>query len=200
MLNWPNRITLSRMLMVPGFVILVLNIHRWWFLRYAAVGLFVLMALADAADGMLARRLNQATRLGSFLDPIADKLLLITAFVLLAVHGVVGSWLTWPIPDWLVVAVISRDVFILVGCAVVYFWSGTLRIAPTRMGKLTTAAQMALVLATLVAPDVPAHVSAPALAVLWAAVGALTVGSWLGYIRVGIRRVGESPGANGSGL
>lgn len=191
MLTWPNRITLSRMLLVPGFVVLVLNIHRLPLLRYVALGLFGLMAAADALDGALARRLNQATRLGALLDPIADKLLLSTAFVLLAVSGVVAPWLAWPIPDWLVVAVISRDVFIMLGCAVVYFLSGALKIAPTRLGKLTTGAQMALVIATLVAPDLPSGLSEPVLNVLWAAVGVLTIGSGLGYIKVGMQRLGS---------
>ena len=195
--NWPNRITMARMLLVPAFVILVLNIYRASFLRYLALGLFAMMAAADAADGALARRLHQATRLGALLDPIADKLLLSTAFILLGLQAVVSGWLKWPIPDWLVVAVISRDLFILLGCAVVYFWSGMLKIAPTRLGKQTTAAQMLLVMVTFITPDLPTQVAEAVSGGLWVVVAALTIGSWLGYIRVAIRRLGEAPVPSG---
>ena len=88
-LNWPNRISILRLLLVAPFVELLLNINdpswRSW-ARYAALAIFVVMAVSDFLDGMLARKLNIRTRLGALLDPLADKVLIICSVVLLSMQ------------------------------------------------------------------------------------------------------------------
>ena len=85
-LSWPNRMSILRLLLVAPFVVLLMNQNQpgWAFARYVAVGIFVVMALSDWIDGILARKLNAMTRLGAILDPLADKMLIICAAVLLS--------------------------------------------------------------------------------------------------------------------
>ena len=84
-LSWPNRISLMRLLLVAPFIVLLMNQQQWGpSARYGALAIFIVMAVSDAIDGMLARRLNQITRLGAILDPLADKVLVICSVVLLS--------------------------------------------------------------------------------------------------------------------
>ena len=100
-----NQLTLLRMLLIPAFVILVLYGELGW-----ALGVFVTAGATDALDGLIARRSGQKTQLGAWLDPMADKLLLVTTFIVLTLPGLV---LANPLPVWLTVLVISRDVVIV---------------------------------------------------------------------------------------
>ncbi|WP_243309998.1 CDP-alcohol phosphatidyltransferase family protein [Fundidesulfovibrio agrisoli] len=135
--NWtiPNALTMARILLTPFFVVLFLDGNY-----FGALSMFFLAGLSDALDGLLARLLDQRSALGAILDPLADKILLVTSFICLAHAG-------W-IPLWLAVLVVSRDVIILGGIAVLTFWGRDMRqsIQPSLISKLTTATQMALVL------------------------------------------------------
>lgn len=136
--NWtiPNALTMARILFTPLFVVFFLDgSHN------AALFMFFLAGATDALDGFLARVLNQRSPLGAVLDPLADKILLDTAYVCLAHAG-------W-IPIWMAVAVVSRDVLILGGVALLTFWGQDMRarIKPSLASKATTAFQMLLVLA-----------------------------------------------------
>ncbi|MBI4807075.1 MAG: CDP-alcohol phosphatidyltransferase family protein [Desulfovibrio sp.] len=136
--NWtiPNALTMARILFTPLFVGFFLDgSHR------AALFMFFLAGATDALDGFLARVLNQRSPLGAVLDPVADKILLDSAYVCLAHAG-------W-IPTWLAVAVVSRDVLILGGVALLTFWGQDMRasIKPSLTSKATTVFQMALALA-----------------------------------------------------
>ena len=102
MLNLPNFISVARIILVPLFIILSINQEFGW-----AFFIFVVAAISDAVDGLLARLLQQRTVLGSYLDPAADKLLTTSAYVILAVLNI--------IPGWLAVIVVSRDVIIILG-------------------------------------------------------------------------------------
>lgn len=141
--NWtlPNVITIARIVMVPAFVVAFINNRL-----DLALGLFVLAGVSDALDGFLARMLGQRSKLGAMLDPVADKLLLVTAFLCLALGGLV--------PSWLAVLVISRDVMLVGGMALLHFWGVNVRdrIRPTYLSKFNTTAQIALVAAALAAP------------------------------------------------
>lgn len=130
-LTLANQLTLLRMLLIPAFVILVVYGHLGW-----ALTTFVTAGVTDGLDGLIARRWGKKTKLGAWLDPMADKLLLVTTFVVL----------TWPglglanrLPIWLTVLVISRDVVIVLTVAVVNLAVGHRTFRPSTYGKVATA-------------------------------------------------------------
>jgi cardiolipin synthase len=130
MLNLPNFLTLIRILAIPFFLVLLAS-H----LYPDALAVFILGGVTDALDGFMARRMNQKTALGALLDPVADKLLLMSSFVML---GLMDS-----IPLWLVVLVVSRDAVILFGYASISFLvEDRFEIRPTIIGKLSTVFQL----------------------------------------------------------
>ncbi len=136
----PNILTLTRILITPLFVILLIrNQYTQALLVFGVAG------LTDGLDGFIARCLNQRTALGAHLDPIADKLLLITSYVALAVLEV--------IPAWVSVVVIARDVIIILGIAVFTLTEKKFTIRPTIISKCTTTAQICTILVTLFDPD-----------------------------------------------
>lgn len=140
MLNLPNTLTLLRILTIP-FFLECLAYHLYW----EALVIFAIGGLTDFLDGLTARWMNQQTALGAYLDPVADKLLVFTSFIML---GSIGG-----IPTWLVVIVVVRDLLIVVGYAIVYFLvSEPLQVRPSRIGKWSTTFQLltlALALALL---------------------------------------------------
>src|SRR4029078_12180847 len=109
-----------------------------------ALGIFVLAGVTDGLDGLLARRFNQKSQLGTILDPIADKLMLVTSFVVLSMRSVFPHTLPshLPVPFWVTVAVISRDVFILVGAAAINIVTGFRGFRPSLLGKINTTVQI----------------------------------------------------------
>ena len=134
----PNQLTFLRLGFLPFFII---SIH---YRRYdIALGVLIIAGLTDALDGLLARSLNQKTALGAYLDPIADKLLLSSSYVLLALNRKI-SW-------WLATLVLSRDIILLTSAAVILVVSGYRSFPPSIYGKLTTALQILLVFACCVA-------------------------------------------------
>lgn len=135
-MNIPNALTVLRILMVPVIVILLMQEAF-----FKALILLTISGITDGLDGFLARFLNQQTALGAYLDPIADKALLMSCFITLAVKHV--------IPGWLTVIVISRDCIILVGIFVLVTMSIPLEIKPSLISKATTVLQLATVFAVL---------------------------------------------------
>ena len=125
-----NQVTLVRMLLIPAFVLLVLYNRPGW-----ALATFVAAGITDALDGLIARWAKQRTSLGAWLDPMADKLLLVSAFVVLTVPntGMVNRF-----PLWLTVLVISRDVVIVLTVAVVNLAVGGRTFTPSVYGKVAT--------------------------------------------------------------
>ncbi len=154
-LNWPNRISILRLLLVAPFVVLLLNQHDpgWWWSRHAALGIFVVMAVSDFLDGQLARKLHLKTRLGALLDPLADKVLIICSVVLLSMYDY-SPGRDFTLPNWVVVAVVGKDLWVVLGTIVVYFVTDRLRIHPTLPGKLATLVQLSAVILVLLAPDI----------------------------------------------
>jgi cardiolipin synthase len=130
-LTLANQLTLFRLALVPAFVILVLYGRIGW-----ALAAFVAAGITDGLDGLIARWTNSRTALGAFLDPLADKLLLVSAFVVLSVPGI---GLVNRIPVWLTVLVISRDVAIVVTVAIVSLTLGPRTFPPSVYGKIATA-------------------------------------------------------------
>jgi cardiolipin synthase len=135
-LTVPNQLTFLRLGFLPFFII---SIH---YRRYdIALAVLIIAALTDGLDGLLARSLNQKTALGAYLDPIADKLLLSSSFVVLALNRKI-SW-------WLAILVLSRDVLLLTSAAVILVVAGYRLFQPSIYGKLTTALQIMLVFAVV---------------------------------------------------
>lgn len=126
-----NQLTILRMLLIPAFVILLLYEHRGW-----ALTVFLIAGLTDLLDGVIARATGQNTTLGAWLDPMADKLLLVTMFIVLTLPGI-GS--ANRLPVWFTVLVISRDVAIVLTVAVVNLAVGPRTFRPSIFGKIATA-------------------------------------------------------------
>jgi cardiolipin synthase len=148
----PNMLTVFRMVLIPVFVTLVFYQRFVW-----ALGVFVLAGITDGLDGLMARRFDQRSQLGTVLDPIADKLMLVTAFVVLSLRSVfpqpIPSHL--PIPFWVTVAVISRDVFIIVGAAAINIMTGFRGFRPSWLGKASTTVQIVGITAIMFAASFP---------------------------------------------
>jgi len=135
-LTVPNQLTFLRLGFLPFFIISI------QYRRYdIALAVLIIAALTDGLDGLLARSLNQKTALGAYLDPIADKLLLSSSFVVLALNRKI-SW-------WLAILVLSRDVLLLTSAAVILVVAGYRLFQPSIYGKLTTALQIMLVFAVV---------------------------------------------------
>jgi cardiolipin synthase (CMP-forming) len=185
-MTFASKITIGRILLVPVFAALAVaygnsvrrrapvEALRWW-----ALGVFITAAGSDGIDGWVARRFNQRSDFGAFIDPIADKALLLTGVITLALvpWGADG----WRLPLWFAAIVVLRDCIILGGIKILYVRGRKVEIAPHWSGKLTTVAQMfALGWVMLKFTDVPP---------LWPCVvaAALTVWSTVEYIRTGVR-------------
>jgi cardiolipin synthase (CMP-forming) len=148
----PNILTVFRMVLIPVFVSLL------FYQRFLlALSIFIIAGLTDGLDGLLARRFDQSSQLGTILDPIADKLMLVTAFIVLSMRSVfpqpVPSHL--PIPFWVTVAVISRDVFIMVGAAAINIVTGFRGFRPSLLGKVNTTVQIVAIGIIMLAASVP---------------------------------------------
>jgi cardiolipin synthase (CMP-forming) len=142
-LTYANQLTILRMLFVPCFVILLIYGYP-----KAATVLFLLAAVTDGLDGLLARKLQQKTVLGSFLDPMADKILLTAAFITLTIPTVP---LVLHIPTWLTVLTISRDVIIAISVLIIHLQTQHTQFPPSLLGKCTTAVQLLTVGACMLA-------------------------------------------------
>lgn len=130
-LTFANQLTLMRLLLIPAFVLLVVYGRFGW-----ALVTFAVAGLTDALDGLVARRTNQRTALGAWLDPAADKLLLVTTFIVLTLPNL---GLPNRVPLWLTVLVISRDIAIVLTVAVVNLAVGPRTFRPSPLGKAATA-------------------------------------------------------------
>ena len=134
-LTLANQLTLLRMLLIPAFVLLVVYGELGW-----ALAVLLVAGVTDALDGLIARRAGQKTTLGAWLDPMADKLLLTSAFVVLTVPG---TALVQRVPLWLTVLIISRDIVIVLTVAIVNLAIGRRTFVPSALGKTATAIYIA---------------------------------------------------------
>jgi cardiolipin synthase len=177
----PNQLTFLRLGFLPFFIISV-HYRRYDF----ALAVLILAALTDGLDGILARSLNQKTALGAYLDPIADKLLLSSSFVVLALNRKI-SW-------WLATLVLSRDILLLTSAAVILVVIGYRPFPPSIYGKLTTALQILLVFAVVLLAVADWHWLQVFRMVLGYLVAALTVFSGFHYSIVVARQLGDQHG------
>ncbi|MDP3143628.1 MAG: CDP-alcohol phosphatidyltransferase family protein [Candidatus Omnitrophota bacterium] len=177
-LNFANKITIFRILAVPFFIASVLYYNpQRDFLRFVSLGIFLLAIVSDVVDGYIARTQRQETKVGSILDPVADKLLIISAFICLFVVDGFPYGIKFPL--WVVLVVISRDAIILIGSMLIYLLHGNLEIMPTKWGKVTTFFQMFSVVGILLQLQFSY--------IIWYLTVIFTAISGFGYIRKGVK-------------
>jgi cardiolipin synthase len=175
-LTLANQLTILRILLTPAIAIFLLY-------RYTAVALvlFVAAGITDGLDGFVARRRGQRTAVGMVLDPVADKLLLVSTVVALTVLQ--------ELPRWFTIVIVSRDLILVGGSVILYMFLGTVSTPPSWMGKTATVCQIGTVLLAMMDNFVPALRSAVMpVAVLTAAV---TIASGLHYVWRGMRLLND---------
>ena len=182
----PNLLTLLRLFLLPFLVIQIFD-GRWW----VAAGIFVLAGISDGLDGLLARRLGQHTRLGQYLDPIADKLMLSTLFLVLTHAGL--------IPRYVTVLVFSRDLGILLISTVLFVTNVLRDFRPSLFGKLSTATQILAVIVVFCGQLFGWGPLGTAREVLLRLVAVLAPVSAAQYAWVVLRRIHGAPPAQGGG-
>ncbi|MBI5327288.1 MAG: CDP-alcohol phosphatidyltransferase family protein [Deltaproteobacteria bacterium] len=132
-MNIPNLLTILRILLVPVFIVFVIDDNI-----LIALAIFILAGITDGLDGFIARVFNQRTVIGTYLDPIADKMLLISAYISLTIKGI--------LPGWLSVVVVSRDIIILSGIAVISLMGKDIDVKPSVLSKITTVFQISTII------------------------------------------------------
>jgi len=175
-LNIPNLLTLTRIILTPLLVILLINSEF-----VEALIVFTIAGITDGLDGLIARYMRQKTRIGAILDPIADKVLLTSAYATLAIIGL--------LPAWLAVTVISRDVIIVFGVLIIFLFQGGVEIRPSVLSKITTVAQLGTIFMVLVNHDL--GLFSRILPFLYIATALITVISGLHYMYLGTRFLGS---------
>lgn len=174
MLNLPNFLTLLRLLAIPVFLILLMD-ARW----AEALGVFVAAGVTDALDGAIARLTHTKTTLGAYLDPAADKLLLMAAFLALGFMQ--------EVPRWLVVVVLSRDVILVLGYFLLFVMTqNAMEVRPSIAGKLSTFLQLSTVAAVLTTRIQPTLLPAATETVLCWVTGLVTAIAGLQYMARGL--------------
>ena len=184
-LTFANKITICRIISVPFFILTML----YYFpgreqLRYVAFGIFMFAVISDVIDGYIARTRDQKTKAGAILDPLADKILLISAFLCLYAMGQYLGAIV--LPMWLVIAVISRDVMLLLGWLVIYMVQGDLNIQPSLWGKISTFFQISSVIGIFLQWNFSP--------ILWDMTAVFTFISAVDYIRAGIKIINNGNG------
>lgn len=171
----PNLITLGRVIFIPLiFWLLVSGQTRGAFL------LFVLAGVTDAVDGWLAKRWNMQTELGAYLDPMADKLLIVSIYVALGVAG--------ELPSWLVIAVVSRDILIVLGVLLCWIIERPVQIQPHMISKANTASQLLLAALVLADEGFDLYFDGLRLVLVWIT-AILTVSSLAVYVRAWVMHI-----------
>lgn len=184
-MNLANRISIARIILIPFFIAAIV---------YSKLGIalviFLLAVVSDAADGFIARTLKQKTEIGTILDPVADKLLLMSAYITLSVAQL-KELIT--IPPYVMIVVISRDVIIVLGSMMVYMIKGSLEVSPSMVGKITTFFQMMTIVSVLVQ-----FKYSP---VIWNTAVTLTIASGIDYVLKGSKLLGDNHnGKKGPGI
>ncbi len=168
----PNILTIARILLLPFFATSLIYGNY----QYALI-LFFAAAITDVLDGLIARITKQVTDFGSILDPVADKFLLITSFIVMTVYG-------W-IPKWLTITVISRDIIVVTGWLILYFVTDNKKVEPSVLGKAANFLQICLIALVLISINIQ-NVSLVSESYL-IAVAVITAASGITYIYKGLK-------------
>jgi cardiolipin synthase (CMP-forming) len=191
-LNHANKITILRILLIVPFVICMLKDEHPTLgipMRYMSLLLFLIMAFSDAYDGYIARKKKQVTQLGSFLDPMADKLLMACACVLLSIDKTAVPG--FRLPPTVAVLIIGKDFFLLLGFLILYFLTLQVKIFPAYIGRVATVLQLTMVAAVLIAPEMSNILTGWIwfLRFLWWSAAGVAILATLIYIRAGTRYI-----------
>ncbi len=178
-MNIPNWITLLRILLIPFFVAMLLKYRQTGveYFRYYGIGIFALAIITDAVDGAIARLRHIKTQLGALLDPLADKLLLLSAVFSLSIP-IPGLK---QLPIWVLVTFISRDLILIFGTVVIYMQNQKITVRPNLLGKITTFMQMLTVIWILLRFPLP-HI-------IWRTAGLFTILSGIIYLYKGSKQL-----------
>ena len=177
-MNFANKISTMRILSVPFLIacLIYYSIERDY-LRFVALGIFTLGVISDAVDGYIARKSQQKSKAGLVLDPLGDKLLLLSAFICLYLVKDFPAHIKFPL--WVVLIAISRDVIIMLGAIVIFIVKQEISVLPTRWGKLTTTFQMLSVISVLLQLKLSY--------IFWNIAAVFTVISGIDYVRRGFQ-------------
>jgi len=171
----PNLITLVRVILVPVVFWLLVTQQL-----EAAFLVFLVAGVSDGVDGFLAKRFNWETELGAYLDPIADKLLIVCIFIALGVTG--------KLPSWIVIAVVSRDVLIVIAVVLSWLLGHPTPMRPIAVSKANTVAQIVLAAVVLADEAFDLKLKGPVSVLIWVT-GGLTIASLVAYLRVWLRHM-----------
>jgi len=184
-MNLANRITIGRILLIPLFIASIFYYKpEAEALRFLPVLIFGIAVISDAVDGLVARLLRQKSLLGTILDPLADKLLLISAFICLSMVENLPPSLK--LPAWVAIIVISRDIIIVLGFMVIHHIKGSIEAKPTLVGKITTFLQMMTIVSVLLQFQHSA--------VIWNMAALFTIISGMDYVLIGSRMLNDKQG------
>jgi len=175
--NLANKISIARIILIPFFIAAVVYSRM-----DLALIFFMLAIISDGVDGFIARALNQKTRLGTMLDPIADKMLLISAYICLSIVSNIPQHLR--LPPYVPIIVISRDAIIVLGSVIVYVIKGDIKVSPSIIGKITTFFQMITIVCILVRFEFSN--------IVWNFTVFMTIASGIDYVLKGSKLLGEN--------
>ena len=176
-MNLANKISIGRIILIPFFISAIVYSRK-----DIALAFFLLAIVSDGVDGLIARSMKQKTRFGTIIDPVADKLLLISAYICLSVSG--SMPFEFKMPPYVPIIVISRDVIIVLGSVMVHMITGSLEVKPSVIGKLTTFFQMVTIISVLVQFKYSYAV--------WNTMVLLTIASGIDYVMKGSRLLTEN--------
>ena len=182
MLTLSNKISLSRICCIPPLVFCITQVQHSNHYRYICLFIMLIIGLSDVLDGYVARKRNEMTKLGKYLDPFADKLVLVISCIILSSDRI------WPeprFPDWIPTVIVSRDLILIFGTIALLLITGRVNCQPTMLGKATTCLQIIAVISVLIGN----HVPIPALAAIWWVTVAVTFASGLFYIYSGVKQL-----------
>ncbi|MDP1853939.1 MAG: CDP-diacylglycerol--glycerol-3-phosphate 3-phosphatidyltransferase [Candidatus Omnitrophota bacterium] len=188
-MNFANKVSIFRVISIPFFLAAILYYDpQRDILRFVALGIFLLAVVSDFVDGYIARVKKQKTKFGSIVDPLADKLLLVASFI--AIYTKSNLHPSAVIPLWVVLAIISRDVIILLGAIIIYIMRQDLNVVPSYLGKFTTFFQMMTIACFLLRFSF--------INIIWGIAVFFTILSGVDYIRKGVLTLSVIDGKNNS--
>lgn len=186
MLTLPNTITIFRIFFIVPLVICLTQVRHNDYYRYACLFIIIVIGFSDVLDGYIARKRNEISNLGKYLDPVADKLVLVISCIILSMDHI------WPeprFPNWIPVLIVSRHIFILIGSLVLVYYAGQKDYPPlcqpTKLGKFATFFQILAVITILIGN----HIPFPVLVMIWRTAVVTTLVSGIFYLYRGVRQL-----------